>query len=174
MVVDEILAQAVSHMDGTGTVPLDIDTALRYMWECIKANNLTGARSGAVTMTSAVIICLAAELPDGIGGAVQRIRDEFVKATQKHGPMHSAHEGYAIILEELEEYYDEDDDDKALKELAQTGAMAVRFLIDVTTDRAMAPDYQKCERCGHPVSLRGPHLSHPGGKVAHLHGNCPI
>lgn len=61
------------------------------------------------------------------------IRGELSKACTKHPPMHSNHEGYAVILEELDELWDEvkrDNHDRALEEALQVGAMGVRFVVD--------------------------------------------
>lgn len=35
------------------------------------------------------------------------IMEGYLKARQKHAPMHSPHEGYAVILEELDEVWEE-------------------------------------------------------------------
>ena len=60
-----------------------------------------------------------------------------------HRPMRSAHEGYAVILEELDELWDEVKKNPSkhprLKEAMrseaiQVAAMAVRFIIDVTIE----------------------------------------
>ena len=61
---------------------------------------------------------------------------ELEKAIRKHGPMHVPHEGYAVILEELDELWDEvkrQKIDRAAmrKEALQVAAMAMRFLLDV-------------------------------------------
>jgi hypothetical protein len=60
---------------------------------------------------------------------------ECKRATKKFGPFNSAHEGYAVILEELEELWDAIKDKKAnaiqlRKETIQVGAMAMRFVLD--------------------------------------------
>lgn len=61
--------------------------------------------------------------------------EEVVKARIKHPkPFNSAHEGYAILKEEVEELWEDikrDDFDHARKELVQVGAMVIRFLLDV-------------------------------------------
>lgn len=71
--------------------------------------------------------------------AVQRILNEVHvevhKAQKKHKPMNSPHEAYAVILEELDEYWDEVKADRgkqksARDELIQIAAMAVRALHD--------------------------------------------
>jgi hypothetical protein len=61
---------------------------------------------------------------------------ELENATQKFGPFNSVHEGYAVILEELDELWaaikDKKSNDEALlKEAIQVGAMAMRFVYDL-------------------------------------------
>lgn len=70
--------------------------------------------------------------------AIGLILEELDQATADNEPFNSAHEGYAVILEELDELWDEVKrpafirDNKALKEEAvQVAASALRFLIDV-------------------------------------------
>lgn len=53
-----------------------------------------------------------------------------------HAPMHSAHEGYAVLLEEVEELWEEvkkrEPDVAAMRhEAIQVAAMALRFVMDV-------------------------------------------
>lgn len=66
------------------------------------------------------------------------IQDEFERATKKHGAFNSAHEGFAILQEEVDELWDEvkkngaDRDYAKLRaEAVQIGAMAMRFIYDV-------------------------------------------
>lgn len=68
-------------------------------------------------------------LLDGLAGEVRR-------AQAKHAPMASPHEGYAVILEELDELWDEvrrQHADKAAMgyEALQVAAMGVRFILDL-------------------------------------------
>lgn len=75
---------------------------------------------------------------------------ELRKAREKHGPMASAHEGYAVILEELDELWEAvrgfkcgcvyegplcpkhgDYRQRCRKEAIQVAAMALRFVEDV-------------------------------------------
>ncbi len=75
----------------------------------------------------------------------QEIEEELARAMAKHAPMHSAHEGYAVILEELDELWDEiklqtQDPVKMRKEAIQVAAMAARFVRDVVD--------KKCAVCG--------------------------
>ncbi len=66
------------------------------------------------------------------------ILKELAKAREKFPPMVSAHEGFAILKEEVDELWDEVKDDKSLgrkarmrDEAVQVAAMALRFIIDV-------------------------------------------
>lgn len=73
----------------------------------------------------------------GIDQVVAEVMSELLGATEKYRTMQSAHEGYAVILEELDEAWDEikkkRPDSVALrKEMIQVAAMAMRFIIDVT------------------------------------------
>ena len=74
-------------------------------------------------------------------GQIALVRAELHKAQGKFPPMQSAHEGYAIILEELEELWAEIKNDKrpeqerldAMREEAlHCCAMSLRFLCDIT------------------------------------------
>ena len=79
-----------------------------------------------------------------VHAALDEIRAEFWKARKKHKPMHSAHEAYAVILEELDEAWDEikrDDVPAARKEMVQVAAMALAFLVEI----APAPTQQQPE-----------------------------
>jgi len=65
------------------------------------------------------------------------VRDELARARSKFGPIASLHEGYAVILEELDEFWDEvrgqQSDDRlrqAYRELVQVAAMAQRTAED--------------------------------------------
>lgn len=66
------------------------------------------------------------------------VKAELAEARDKHGPMLSVHEGYAVILEELDEVWDEvkkktkeRDLPNLLKELIQVGATAQKMAEDV-------------------------------------------
>lgn len=68
----------------------------------------------------------------------QQVQEELNSARKKHGPMRSAHEGYAVILEELDEVWEEvkkktkDRDMVNLyTELIQVSAMAQKMAEDV-------------------------------------------
>jgi hypothetical protein len=70
------------------------------------------------------------------------VRAELASATLRFGPFASAHEGYAVILEEVDELWDEiknnKDGDAAIwrqrGEAMQVAAMAARFLLDIHTN----------------------------------------
>lgn len=73
-----------------------------------------------------------------IDAVLALVRDELVSATEKFGPFASAHEGFAIIREEVDELWDEIKADKVpgargrmRREALQVAAMGARFLLDV-------------------------------------------
>ena len=65
---------------------------------------------------------------------IAQVHAELVRAQTKHPtPMRSTHEGYGILLEEVDEMFDAikgNDLTAARKEAVQVAAMAVRFLVD--------------------------------------------
>lgn len=62
------------------------------------------------------------------------VRAEILRATELHRPMSSAHEGWAVIREEVDELWDEvkaNDPQRAAEEAVQVAAMGARFLLDL-------------------------------------------
>ena len=70
---------------------------------------------------------------------VELVKEELTNAKIKHGDrtsFNSTHEGYAVILEELDEAWGaikKDNIFNVQKEMVQVAAMAVQFLIDFGT-----------------------------------------
>ena len=69
---------------------------------------------------------------------INLVKNEYIRATQKFGIFHNAHEGYAVLLEEVDELWENvklnqkiTDRLKLIKEEAiQVAAMAIRIIID--------------------------------------------
>ena len=76
----------------------------------------------------------------------QLVHAELTAARRGHKPMNSVHEGYAVILEEMEEFWDEckkksalRDKGRMLDELVQIAAMCQRCAEDCgLVDRSKA------------------------------------
>lgn len=73
----------------------------------------------------------------------EQVKQEIVKARSKHKPINSSHEGYAVILEELDEFWEEvrkksylRSKDRMIEELVQIAAMAQRTAEDVVMNQA--------------------------------------
>lgn len=70
-------------------------------------------------------------------GFLDMVETELAKAREKHPtPFHNGHEAYAVILEELDEFWDEvkaqkHSKEKFLKELIQVAAMCYRAVEDL-------------------------------------------
>lgn len=72
------------------------------------------------------------------GTLLTEVAFELEQATKTHGPLNSAHEAYAVMLEEVEEFWAEvklkrnlRSKDRMRNELVQVAAMALRTIIDV-------------------------------------------
>jgi hypothetical protein len=66
------------------------------------------------------------------------VSSELESSRSKFEPLHTAHEAYAVILEELDEFWDQvrlhplkRSDERMLKELVQVAAMAQRTAEDL-------------------------------------------
>lgn len=73
-----------------------------------------------------------------IDKAIDEVIREYAMACANHKTFNSAHEGYAVLLEEMDELKAEiwkkkenRDMDKMRCEAVQVGAMALRFLTDI-------------------------------------------
>ena len=66
--------------------------------------------------------------------AIEEVLKEYSNATMKFGRFNSTHEGYAVILEELDELWDEIKNNSSRgrmrKEAIQVAAMGLRFMVD--------------------------------------------
>lgn len=71
--------------------------------------------------------------------AISLIITEYGRASSIHGKFNSPHEGYAIMLEEFDELWDEIKQREPnilniKEEVVQIGAMAMRFLVDIVEE----------------------------------------
>lgn len=69
-----------------------------------------------------------------VTNASNKIVEEYYKAREKFNKQSGPHEGYAIILEELDELWDAvkaNDIEHARREAVQVAAMAMAFMIEV-------------------------------------------
>lgn len=80
---------------------------------------------------------------DPITAALAEVEQELREAVRRYGPMASAHEGWAVLKEEVDELWDEVRKSPRKRvyadmhaEAVQCAAMAVRFMLDVTLPEA--------------------------------------
>ncbi|MCL4421114.1 MAG: hypothetical protein M1477_05440 [Candidatus Thermoplasmatota archaeon] len=85
-----------------------------------------------------------------IEDAIQSILAEFKKAESKFPEFISEHEGYAVLLEEVDELWDEIKNNKRpgaeermREEAAQVGAMALKFIIMLDSKNKMPKDLRE-------------------------------
>lgn len=72
----------------------------------------------------------------------QAIHDEIMSAQHQYPPFNTAHEGYAVLLEEVDELWEhvkvkqgKRDGEAMQKEAIQIAAMAIRFAMDVCANQ---------------------------------------
>ncbi|CCO08263.1 hypothetical protein [Desulforamulus hydrothermalis] len=73
--------------------------------------------------------------PEEVDKVVFSVVNEVYRARSLYPRFASAHEGYAVILEELDEAWNEikvNNTKRAKAEMVQVAAMAIRFLLDIT------------------------------------------
>jgi hypothetical protein len=108
----------------------------------VENGNSVTTISGEVTSSGETTSPQPKPYPDGpkMAEIISDVMMELHEAMSKAAPMHSLHEGYAVILEEMDELKDEvwknprkhpDRNEKARKEAIQVAAMAIRLLHDV-------------------------------------------
>ena len=93
---------------------------------------------------------------------LQDVEDEVEKAGEKHAPMNSLHGGYAVLLEEFDELWDqvklkrsERDPENICLELIQIAAMAARTAVDLGFVRSPSPPVEDTLHYrGQPVDPR--------------------
>lgn len=79
------------------------------------------------------------EIPEGpLSSILEEIVREYISASIKHGSFNSVHEGYAVLLEEIDELWDEvrkQSKDRNIenirRECIQIATMAIRFIKDI-------------------------------------------
>ena len=62
------------------------------------------------------------------------VREELISAVQYHSSFHSRHEGYSVILEELDELWTDikaNNHGPDRREAIQVAAMAIRYVLDI-------------------------------------------
>lgn len=76
--------------------------------------------------------------------AIKDIIEEYDKAVDVHGAFSCAHHGYAVMLEEVDELWDEvkkkpsiRDPRKMRAEAKQIAAMALRFMVECSNDAGL-------------------------------------
>lgn len=75
--------------------------------------------------------------PDGkYGDVLHAVYDEIKRAKEKHGPkeFNSIHEGYSVLLEEVDEMWEDIKKDRkpeSVEEAIQVAAMAVRYAAEL-------------------------------------------
>ncbi len=73
-----------------------------------------------------------------IDAALAAVRAELIRATALHGSFRSSHEGFGVIAEEFDEFWDEvkaNNSALAIEEVTQLAAMATRFIVDLSEHR---------------------------------------
>lgn len=78
-------------------------------------------------------------------GIVSEVMSEYEKASAKFAPFNSAHEGFAVLAEEVDELWDhvktnqtKRDIEAMRREAIQIAAMAIRFAVDVCDNKETA------------------------------------
>jgi len=75
---------------------------------------------------------------------VDAMVDEYEVARAKFPAFHSAHEGFAVIKEEVDELWDlvrkDGDGENMEEEAVQIGAMAIAFIVEVCGSKRDMPD----------------------------------
>lgn len=110
----ELMSEMLDNPDEHGIYPTS-----RFMWRMETYCMKLAGRGGR---------------PERLDLILDEVGKEVERAGAKYAPFNSAHEGYGLILEELDELWDAIKNNKHMKaqwsEAIQVAAMAVRFCFD--------------------------------------------
>lgn len=102
--------------------------------------------------------------------ALRLVKDELDRALAQHPSFNSCHEGYAVLLEEVDELWDEIKKDqgsthRGASEAVQVAAMALRYLINTCDEETSIQHDKKIRNHDAKVQVRGPvrHYDTHGG-----------
>lgn len=128
----KLLVGVLSHRSETGE-----ELVVPYGWLSEEAKEL----DRATVRTVYEAIDFIGPWTRGVGAIANRAIEELIAACAAHGPMKSAHEGWAVIFEELDELWEEvrkrnRDNERMTKEAIQVAAMAMRFVLDVSGENS--------------------------------------
>ena len=80
-----------------------------------------------------------------LGKSIKTIITEYNRSIMKNAPFHSTYEGWALIKQKVDNLWEEIKKEEAtgsreamMKEAAQIGAMAMRFIIDLGIDEKLS------------------------------------
>ncbi len=165
---DEVIAALLAALrssapetppEGAAPIPREprptevMDEAVDAAWEAFQRPEGTVGRFGGKQRLRYALRAFEAALRSPTPGFTTLVAAEIAKARAKHRGIYSMHEGYAVILEELDELWDEIraqkvNRDKVLKELVQVAAMCQRFGEDCGLLRSPTPEAQAQEERG--------------------------
>lgn len=96
-------------------------------------------------------------MPDIIDLLAKEVANEVRRANKKHPPLHSPHEAWSVIFEELEELRehvraDTGNSQEAAKEALQVAAMGMKYVLNLC-EPLLFMDLL-CHICGGPVDTR--------------------
>lgn len=92
------------------------------------------ARHLGTNLTTELINHLTPERVQALDAALAKVRAEVLRAISRYPAFNSAHEGYAVLREEVDELWDDvkrNYPQGAREEAIQVAAMGVRFIMDV-------------------------------------------
>jgi predicted phage gp36 major capsid-like protein len=141
---DTLVRNAYEAMDEPADALGRIQTARQAVESTLRtlanAAQATGTDEGAAHaveleyLADAVARITGSRTKPAVAKAANEVVDELLSAMRKFTAFNSPHEGYAVILEELDEMWDEvraNNTERAIEEAVQVAAMAIRFIVDM-------------------------------------------
>lgn len=88
-----------------------------------------------------------------VGKTIKAIIAEYNRAINRNGPFNSTYEGWAILIQKMEELWEEikkveagNSGEKLHKYAAQIGALAMRFMVDLGTEEMALKTMESCQQ----------------------------
>lgn len=128
------LAPLISSQDSVLMLDKARSQLKAHVWLKQSKRDIGAMRGAAVAVALVATVAAVEDAQISIVTAIDRVADEVARARNMWPVLNSAHEGYAVLLEEIDEYRAAQTVEDRATEAIQVAAMAVAFAAEVCNE----------------------------------------